>query len=340
MHNSSKPSWPFGPLVLDIFIGDKTRGSLNVLGVVHIFLDVETVVVQTLLDSRPKARQIRSGRPFSDHDVELLNCQVCLTSVRIKNEVTCLLDLGCFPITRSQPDRRCGSQTIVLVVGVAGGGGAGGGGGGAGGGGGVVGGQSLQDGFEWFQDRNLWGVTAFRPFRDQAAITWQDLPFDRYDAMQPVNMAHSRSGDCRALSREECCEHDDRNNFGAQRPPPVAGEFVLLGWLEQAAHEWDLIVACHNLMKLHVMRTKALLSAPTARIPRPATQRTRQNRLVCSPCVIQRWSGSPGPILDRRKDDPTVKPAVIAVSKIQPAPAVLARTMSDQRGTGVSDPSS
>ncbi|SEN18215.1 hypothetical protein SAMN05216281_104254, partial [Cryobacterium luteum] len=41
--------------------------------------------------------------------------------------------------------------------------------------------------------------------------------------------------------------------------------------LEQAAHEWDLIAACHNLMKLHTLQTKALLAAPAALIARPAT---------------------------------------------------------------------
>ena len=39
------------------------------------------------------------------------------------------------------------------------------------------------------------------------------------------------------------------------------GKFVLLRGLEQAAHEWDLIAACHNLMKQHTMQTKALLNA-------------------------------------------------------------------------------
>ena len=42
------------------------------------------------------------------------------------------------------------------------------------------------------------------------------------------------------------------------------GKFVLLRGLEQAAHEWDLIAACHNLMKLHTMQTKALLATQTA----------------------------------------------------------------------------
>ncbi|SEO19764.1 Transposase [Cryobacterium luteum] len=49
------------------------------------------------------------------------------------------------------------------------------------------------------------------------------------------------------------------------------GKFVLLRGLEQAAHEWDLIAACHNLMKLHTLQTKALLAAPAALIARPAT---------------------------------------------------------------------
>ncbi|WP_241978882.1 IS1182 family transposase [Cryobacterium sp. Hh7] len=49
------------------------------------------------------------------------------------------------------------------------------------------------------------------------------------------------------------------------------GKFVLLRRLEQAAHEWDLIAACHNLMKLHTMQTKALLGARAALIARPAT---------------------------------------------------------------------
>ena len=49
------------------------------------------------------------------------------------------------------------------------------------------------------------------------------------------------------------------------------GKFVLLRGLEQAAHEWDLMAACHNLMKLHTMQTKALLAAQTALTARPAT---------------------------------------------------------------------
>ena len=48
------------------------------------------------------------------------------------------------------------------------------------------------------------------------------------------------------------------------------GKFVLLRGLEQAAHEWDLIAACHNLMKLHTMHTKALLAAQSALTARSA----------------------------------------------------------------------
>ncbi len=49
------------------------------------------------------------------------------------------------------------------------------------------------------------------------------------------------------------------------------GKFMLLRGLEQAAHEWDLIAACHNLMKLHTMHTKALLATQAALTARPAT---------------------------------------------------------------------
>jgi transposase len=49
------------------------------------------------------------------------------------------------------------------------------------------------------------------------------------------------------------------------------GKFVLLRGLEQAAHEWDLLAACHNLMKLHTMQTKALLATQAALTARPAT---------------------------------------------------------------------
>jgi len=49
------------------------------------------------------------------------------------------------------------------------------------------------------------------------------------------------------------------------------GKFVLLRGLEQAAFEWDLIAACHNLMKLHSMQTKAILAEQAALTARPAT---------------------------------------------------------------------
>ena len=49
------------------------------------------------------------------------------------------------------------------------------------------------------------------------------------------------------------------------------GKFVLLRGLEQAAHEWDLLAACHNLMKLHTMQTRVHLAAQTALTARPAT---------------------------------------------------------------------
>ena len=39
------------------------------------------------------------------------------------------------------------------------------------------------------------------------------------------------------------------------------GKFVLLRGMEQAAHEWDLIAACHHLMKLHSMQTRAIVAA-------------------------------------------------------------------------------
>ena len=45
------------------------------------------------------------------------------------------------------------------------------------------------------------------------------------------------------------------------------GKFVLLRGLEQAAHEWDLIAACHDLMKLHTMHTKALLATQSPDSP-------------------------------------------------------------------------
>ena len=56
------------------------------------------------------------------------------------------------------------------------------------------------------------------------------------------------------------------------------GKFVVLRGLEQAAHEWDLIARCHNLMKLHTMQTKALLAAPAALIARLTTSRAGRNR--------------------------------------------------------------
>lgn len=49
------------------------------------------------------------------------------------------------------------------------------------------------------------------------------------------------------------------------------GKFVLLRGLEQAAHEWDLIAACHNLIKLHSMQTRAILAAQAGLTTRPAT---------------------------------------------------------------------
>ena len=49
------------------------------------------------------------------------------------------------------------------------------------------------------------------------------------------------------------------------------GKFVLLRGLAQAAHEWDLMAACHNLMKLHSAQTKAILAAQSALTARPAS---------------------------------------------------------------------
>ena len=49
------------------------------------------------------------------------------------------------------------------------------------------------------------------------------------------------------------------------------GKFVSLRGLEQAAHEWDLIAACHNLMKLHTMQTKAFAAAQTSLTARPVS---------------------------------------------------------------------
>ena len=49
------------------------------------------------------------------------------------------------------------------------------------------------------------------------------------------------------------------------------GKFVLLRGLEQAAQEWDLIAARHNVMKLHAQETKALLAAQSPLTARLAT---------------------------------------------------------------------
>ncbi|WP_241975472.1 MULTISPECIES: IS1182 family transposase [unclassified Cryobacterium] len=49
------------------------------------------------------------------------------------------------------------------------------------------------------------------------------------------------------------------------------GKFLLLRGLEQAAHEWDLIAACHNLMKLHTLQTRTLLATQNAWRGRRAT---------------------------------------------------------------------
>jgi len=49
------------------------------------------------------------------------------------------------------------------------------------------------------------------------------------------------------------------------------GKYVLLRGVEQAAHEWDLMAACHNLMKLHTMQTKAILAVQAGLTARPAT---------------------------------------------------------------------
>ncbi|WP_166804827.1 hypothetical protein [Cryobacterium sp. Sr8] len=46
---------------------------------------------------------------------------------------------------------------------------------------------------------------------------------------------------------------------------------MLLRGLEQAAHDWNLLAACHNLMKLYTMQTKAILAAQTTLTTRPAT---------------------------------------------------------------------
>ncbi len=41
------------------------------------------------------------------------------------------------------------------------------------------------------------------------------------------------------------------------------GKFLLLRGLEQAAHGWDLIAACHNLMKLHPRYHRPVLPGVT-----------------------------------------------------------------------------
>lgn len=52
---------------------------------------------------------------------------------------------------------------------------------------------------------------------------------------------------------------------------PGKGNLCCWRGLEQAAREWNLLAACHNLMKLHTMQTKAILAAQTALTTRPAT---------------------------------------------------------------------
>jgi len=47
------------------------------------------------------------------------------------------------------------------------------------------------------------------------------------------------------------------------------GKFVLLCGLEQEAHEWDLLAACHNLMNLHNMQTRAILATQAGLSARP-----------------------------------------------------------------------
>ena len=46
--------------------------------------------------------------------------------------------------------------------------------------------------------------------------------------------------------------------------------------LEQVAHEWDLIAARDDMMKLHTMHTKAMLAMHVALTARPATYRTER----------------------------------------------------------------
>ena len=46
-------------------------------------------------------------------------------------------------------------------------------------------------------------------------------------------------------------------------------KFVLLGGLEQEAHEWGLLAACHNLMKLHGMQKRVILATQARLLARP-----------------------------------------------------------------------
>ena len=47
------------------------------------------------------------------------------------------------------------------------------------------------------------------------------------------------------------------------------GKFVLLCGLEQEAHEWDLLAACHNLMNRHRIQTRAILATQAGLPARP-----------------------------------------------------------------------
>lgn len=57
--------------------------------------------------------------------------------------------------------------------------------------------------------------------------------------------------------------------FGQIRARPW--KFVLLCGLEQEAHEWDLLAACHSLMKLHRMQTRAILATQAGLSARPTS---------------------------------------------------------------------
>lgn len=46
-------------------------------------------------------------------------------------------------------------------------------------------------------------------------------------------------------------------------------KFVLPCGLEQEAHEWDLLAACHKLMNLHNMQTRAILATQAGLSARP-----------------------------------------------------------------------